>query len=99
MKRLVDLLSKDFEIVAFSDKIMALPPEEWPVVDCMIAFYSDFFPFNDGGWVAEFARRAEENFSGKIMSSSAIYLNSHVEVVKICSEISFNISLQSKSVL
>eukprot|EP01062_Namystynia_karyoxenos_P059220 TRINITY_DN50664_c0_g1_i1.p1 TRINITY_DN50664_c0_g1~~TRINITY_DN50664_c0_g1_i1.p1 ORF type:complete len:1266 (+),score=291.52 TRINITY_DN50664_c0_g1_i1:75-3872(+) len=37
----------DFRIVEFGDDvILGQPVEEWPVVDCLIAFYSDGFPLD-----------------------------------------------------
>ena len=36
-----------FEIIVFGDKcLLEQPVEEWPVVDCLIAFYSTGYPLN-----------------------------------------------------
>jgi inositol hexakisphosphate/diphosphoinositol-pentakisphosphate kinase len=47
MTRLLERLSAyaEFECVLFgNDCLLQLPAAEWPVVDALIAFYSDGFP-------------------------------------------------------
>jgi len=37
----------DFQVIIIEEKIfMNLEPEEWPVVDCLITFYSGGFPYS-----------------------------------------------------
>ena len=46
-----------FEIVVFGDKcLLEDPVEEWPVVDCLIAFYSTGYPLNKAQAYVELRR-------------------------------------------
>eukprot|EP00996_Jenningsia_fusiforme_P006434 NODE_77_length_3467_cov_41.352838_g69_i0.p1 GENE.NODE_77_length_3467_cov_41.352838_g69_i0~~NODE_77_length_3467_cov_41.352838_g69_i0.p1 ORF type:complete len:1052 (+),score=181.10 NODE_77_length_3467_cov_41.352838_g69_i0:103-3258(+) len=37
----------EFQIIVFPDEtILHTPPEEWPIVDCLISFFSDGFPLS-----------------------------------------------------
>ena len=51
MQNILDILNKftEFKIIIFSEEIIFKKEiDEWPIVDALIIFFSDGFPFNKG---------------------------------------------------